>query len=408
MNISSKDLERLRALAAEQSELAHSPAMDALRADWEKHGRFAADSRPMVTMELWTFAEDILPPLMQCEGEDARRLERMLLSNIVNHTLFHDDTIVRDYLPISPSTSFTAFGLPPKVEHSDGLGHHFVPQIEDLEAEFDKLKASEFSVDVASAQRRADELNELFGDILPARVSGAALSCSPMGDIVRIMAMDNMYVAMYDYPELFHKMLGQLADDYCAFFDLMERSGAIMPTLGDTHLNQGTYCFTDELSDTARTTRDVWGYIDSQETSGVSPRMYAELVFPHYRTIIERYGLLSYGCCEATNGIWDSCLSTLPNLRKVSISPWCDEPFMGERLRGKRVVYLRKPTPNLLGVGDVLDEDEVRRHFSATVEAARGCTLEIAQRDVYRVSKSPEKVRRYVEIIRECLDKHQK
>ena len=81
---------------------------------------------------------------------------------------------------------------------------------------------------------------------------------------------------------------------------------------------------------------------------------------------------------------------------------------MGERLRGKRVVYLRKPTPNLLGVGDVLDEDEVRRHFSATVEAARGCTLEIAQRDVYRVSKSPEKVRRYVEIIRECLDKHQK
>ena len=65
--------------------------------------------------------------------------------------------------------------------------------------------------------------------------------------------------------------------------------------------------------------------MDSQETSGLSPRMYAEIVFPYYREVMAQFGLVSYGCCEATHAIWEDCLSKVPNLRKVSISPWCDE-----------------------------------------------------------------------------------
>ena len=76
---------------------------------------------------------------------------------------------------------------------------------------------------------------------------------------------------------------------------------------------------------------------------------------------------------------------------------------MGEHLRGRRIVYHRKPSPNFLGLGAVLDEDGVRTHINATLAAAQGCTLEFTQRDVYTINHDEAKARRYVELVRECI-----
>ena len=87
--------------------------------------------------------------------------------------------------------------------------------------------------------------------------------------------------------------------------------------------------------------------------------MFHDFIFPCYRQIASCYGKLSYGCCEPVHPVWED-LKTLPNLRKVSVSPWCDEEFMGEQLRRSNP-YL-KTQPNFLGVGTILEE-EVRRTF---------------------------------------------
>ncbi len=177
-------------------------------------------------------------------------------------------------------------------------------------------------------------------------------------------------------------------------------------------MGQGTWAFTNELPGYDQvgkrkfTPGDVWGFMDSQETVGISPQMYEEFIFPCYKKISEQFGLLSYGCCEPVHPIWDNCISKLKNLRKVSISPWCDQQFMGERLRGSRVIYHRKPSPNLLGVGGQLDEQAVREHIRETLMAARGCKLEITQRDVYTINHDISKAKRYVEIIREEIADH--
>ena len=160
----------------------------------------------------------------------------------------------------------------------------------------------------------------------------------------------------------------------------------------------------DEAAKRPFTTRDVWGFMDSQETVGMSPQMYQEFIFPCYQKISQQYGLLSYGCCEPVNPIWDSCLSKLDNLRKVSISPWCDEEFMGERLAGSKVIYHRKPSPNYLGVGTSLDEDGLRASLRKTFQAARGCKLEITQRDVYTINGDIGKAKRYVDIVKEEIE----
>ncbi|MDL2293329.1 hypothetical protein LJC60_01710 [Ruminococcaceae bacterium OttesenSCG-928-D13] len=47
----------------------------------------------------------------------------------------------------------------------------------------------------------------------------------------------------------------------------------------------------------------------------------------------------------------------------------------------------------------------MRAHIAATAKAATGCTLEVTQRDVYTVGGDAQKVVRYVQIIREELEK---
>ena len=118
MSISPSDRNILRDLAKQQLELAKSPKNESLIQAWKEHGAFKKGSRPMIMIELGTFAPEILPPLQKCEGDEARKLEWMLLSNIVNRTLFDDDTVVNDYLPVSISSYFVPFGLEVKVEHA--------------------------------------------------------------------------------------------------------------------------------------------------------------------------------------------------------------------------------------------------------------------------------------------------
>jgi len=400
----------LRDLAKKQMELANTPAMDALRADWNRHGVFASDSRPMIRIEVGSFSDDIIPQMLRCQSEAGRKLEWELIESTINHEYFKDDTLVLDYMPVTCHRYFVPFGIEVIWEHPEeaSLGHQFAPSIGDLEQDFHKLGKAIFGVEPETSQKIIDYKNEVIGDILPVRMSPFSMVCSPTQDIVHIMKMEDMFTAMYDYPELFHQMMDRLTDDYLEYYDLMEREKVFLPTVDDCHLCQGSYSFTDELPTKGMglKTKDIWIYMDSQETSGVSPEMFKEFIAPYYRKVAERYGLLSYGCCEAVDPIWESFLSTLPNLRKLSIAPWANEDYMGEQLRGKRIVYARKPFPNLLGVGDVLDEEAVKTHIGKTVEAAKGCHLEIIQRDVYRVSQSKEKVRRYVELIKNCCDVH--
>ena len=415
MKFSNHYSQRLRSLAQQQMEIAQSPKMSKIVNDWRAHGSFSKSSRPMVSIELWTFAHDVLEPLMACQEPEARNLEWQLLSNIVNHTLFDDDTVVNPYMGFYYKSQFIPFGLPAQIEHISGdnqsLGHHFVEQLTDLESSFEKLGKSGMTLGPKEETlRQMEEWDSLFGDFLPAKLVSPSLVCCPTQDVVHLMSMENMFYAMYDSPELFHKMLDMLTDNYLEFFGMLQNDDRLGATTEEQRVCQGTYCFTDALpaNKAHYDTTDIWGYMDSQETSGLSPAMYEEFIFPYYQKIMKHMGRVSYGCCEAVDPIWDNCISKIPNLGKVSISPWCNEEFMGERLSGKKTVYLRKPSPNLIGITKELDEDEVRRHFERTVQAAQGCWLEIVQRDVYRIYDTPDKVRRYVALIRQACEKHQK
>ena len=412
--ISHEDRQKLRDIANKQLDISKSPKMQGIINDWINHGSFSSNSRPMVRIELDTFADEIIPPLLNCEGTYARQIESRLYANFLNHTMFGDDTVVNPYYELRHFAGFMPFGIVPEKEYvksedpdTNSLGHHFVPQINDLEEDFPKLGKSIFSLMKKETLDEKQRLEDIFGDILPVKVSGGTQVASLTQDIVHIMSMEDMFTSMYDYPELFHMMMNNLTNDYLEFFNFLEKESVLTNTTGSQWLGQGTYCFTNELPQSKEifTTKDIWIYMDSQETVGVSPEMFDEFIFPYFKKIADKFGLLSYGCCEPVDPFYDKSLSRFNNLKKLSISPWCDEFSIAEKIRDQKIVYLRKPSPNYLGVGQNLDEDAIRKHIDKTLTAAKGCHLEFIQRDVYTVNKSPEKVKRYVDIIKECMNK---
>ena len=415
LTISPHDKDILRNLAKKQMECAHSETNLQNMADWKLHNA-CRGRRPMIHLELGTFAEEVIPRRLKCEGETARRLEWQLYDGFLNHDLFMDDRPVNDYFPVYWAIGFIPFGISieavyAKDREGRGLGHRFLHAINDLEDDFHKLGESRYGVDREATQRQLDLAADIFGDILIPKLTGYGLVSSPTQAIVHIMGMERMFISMYDCPGLFHEMMDRYTADTLASFNYMERERLLLPTIGAENLDQGSWCFTGELPESPQTTLDVWGYMDSQETVGVSPKMFGEFFFPYYKRIAQRMGLLSYGCCEPIHPIWDNYIETLGNVRKASISAWCDEGYMGERLRecnrdGRKIIYHRKPNPNFLGVGAVLDEEGLRLHIRDTLTAAKGCPLEITQRDVYTINHDEAKARRYIEIIRDEIEKH--
>lgn len=345
-------------------------------------------------------------------------METTLYCSFLNQELFDDDRVTPDYFALNYDTYFHLFGLNAQVsttkdaQGNDSIGYHYEPIVEDLEDDYGKLGPSVFGVDLDTTEKKRQAIENAIGDILPVRMQMNCLTSVPTQEVVHFMGMENMMYAMYDYPDLYKKMMDRIADDTLAYYHMLEGKRLILPTTAFEGVSQGSWAFNhelpgwDEWEKRPFTTKDVWGFMDSQESVGISPAMYEEFIFPCYEKISRNFGLFSYGCCEPVDPIWDNCISKLPNLRKVSISPWCNEEFMGERLQGRNVIFHRKPSPNLLGVDPVLDEDAVRKAIDKSLLAARGCKMEITQRDVYTIHHNIGKARRYVQIIREEIDKH--
>ena len=254
-----------------------------------------------------------------------------------------------------------------------------------------------------------DLVNDTIGDILPPRMTMASLGVSLSQHIVHLMGMESMIFAIMDYPEKFHHYISRIADDHIAYFKWLEEENLLLLNNGGNWLGQGSFGYSTELpgrdvGDGPVLLGDLWAMMESQETVSISPGMFEEFFFPYYDRVAQYFGKISYGCCEPVHPLWDSCISKYPGLRKVSISPWCDEEFMGERLRGSDVIFHRKPSPNYMGVDKVFNESGFREHFGKTLKAARGCKLEISYRDVYTLCGDPDRARNMVRIMREMIE----
>jgi len=400
--ITQKERDYLRELAKKQLEYANTPANKTREAAWHAHNDLTAKN-PIVTLEEWTFFKEVARPL-QCESPDARRLEDVLIKHLIGREDIDDDRATPDHLNVGLHTWFTPFNLQARADNKgNDLAYVYDAHINDLEEDFHKLGKSTWGVNAESTLAQIDLWQDIVGDILPVRkvFSGYA---SPTQWLVHLMHMETMLYSLVDYPELMHKAMDMVSADFVEYMCELDAGGHVVASNGSEAVAQGSYAYNSILQN--NDISGVWGYLDSQETVGISREMFKEFFFPYYKRIGDLFGWLNYGCCEAVHEIWENCISQMANVRKVSISPWCDEEYMGEVLRKAPVLYHRKPSPNFLGMDKVFDVAGFSEHITKTIKAACGCHLEFSFRDIYSLQGEKGRANQAYKIVKDLIERH--
>jgi hypothetical protein len=403
--------ETLRELARLQAEYANLPIMKERTERWYAHNALRGD-RPMVIVELDSFRSDLVK--LQCESPLAREIEETIKAETVRHELIDDDNVVPDcyYCPID--VKIDEYGIPMHKAHAvdslgRSLGYRDEHPITCIADDFRKLKPPSFTFDREAAESHENAIREIIGDILPVVRDDTEHRWHNMltPKIVQLMGMENWMMSMIDEPDEVHRLMRYLLDSCRQYLRWHEEMGLLTMNNGNHFAGAGSRGFTSELSlpaDGRVTSRCLWGNTNSQESSSISPEMYGEFVYPYVEELAREYGLLYYGCCEPVDPVWDRWLKNLPNLRKVSISAWCNEEMMGEAPRGGKVIYSRKPFPNFLGVDRTFDEEGFTAHIAKTLRCASGCRCEIIFRDVYTLTGDNTRAGRAVKIVRRLID----
>jgi hypothetical protein len=128
--------------------------------------------------------------------------------------------------------------------------------------------------------------------------------------------------------------------------------------------------------------------------------MHDEFILQYEKQLLEPFGLTGYGCCEDLSKKLDSVLQ-IPQIRRISISPFADVDRSAEKLAGRRAIFSWKPQPAHL-VGR-FDEQLIRKTLRHTLEVAdaHDCVLEIILKDTHTCEHTPERFDRWLEIARQ-------
>ena len=416
--LTAEEIPHLRGLAKRMAEIAALPVMRAREKIWTDTNDCVPGARPPFVMESGSFDRDFMPAsLLQCTTHEGRWLEQYFLRNIRHHEVLNDDHVCPASIDIHWRVWCDQFGVEIKMERAKDaegyeIGYHWEPPIKDLRNGFGDVKPARFGVNREETLEQKAYYENIFGDILAVDIRGDAFGNGSLtGAIVRLLTMENFFLAMYDCPDKLHELMAMLRDNAKRQALWAEAEGLLTLNNGNQYSCWSSFNFTTQLPRQPYFGKprlcDMWVRLISQETVGVSPEMFHEFCFPYYADLAAMYGFVYWGCCEPANPFWEKSLSKLPNLRAVSISRWADEAFMAAALEGRDIKYSRKPDPNLLSLHCDLDEAAWQAHLRATLEVAtrHNLPLEFIVRDVSTLRGNLPKARRAVELARAEIDR---
>ena len=400
----------LRDLARRVAEIAALPEMEERRALWRRHNSMEK-SRPAVYINPQGSWGELLPASsLECAGARARSIETDLRRRIYIYEHFASDNVIEAEWVVPKAVRNSGWGLEPRRRPSaqprGAFG--FDPVIMEP-SDLKKLRHPEVERDEAADGRSLAFAEELFGGILEVRLKGLpGLAYHLMNQYTALRGLDRVMLDMVENPGMLHDAMAFLEEGHHRLLQQYLELNLLSLNNDNTAIYTSGHGYTDELPQPGADPenvqpRDLWCWAEAQEMAQVSPEMHEEFIFAYEKRLLEPFGLNGYGCCEDLTRKLDFVL-TLPNLRRVSISPWADVEACAQRLRDE-VIFMWKPQPAHL-VGK-FNPDFVRKYMQRTMRAARenGCTLEIALLDTHTCEHHPERFDRWSEIVREEAEK---
>ena len=399
MLVSKKDRDILRELASQVAEIAVLPVQQETITLWKALNGLKP-ARPMVMIDQVCWNEiNIGDELtLRCRDSECRGYEEYLRHTLYQWKHFPVDMVVEPFIRVSKAIHDTGFGISVQEDiavtdpTNSVVGHNFVNQLQ-TEDDLQKIRMPRISHDQAETDRRLAVAHELFDGLLEVRLWGADPYLSLWDPISTWMGVQNVLYALVDQPDFMHRLVGKVTEGYLSMLEQLEEQRLLCEPQSLIHC---TGAYTDELpapgyNPERPRTKDLWMFGLAQMFSTVSPQMFKEFEVEYASRICARFGLVYYGCCDPLDGKMSE-VRMIPNVRKISMSPWVNED-RGAAQIGRDFVYSRKPSPAMLAV-DTFDPGRVRENLLATRRVCEkySCPLEIILKDISTVRYQPERL----------------
>jgi hypothetical protein len=403
--LSKQDVTIVRDLSARVAEIAALPIQEEKRALWRKLNA-KKPVRPMVTIDqvCWNEMNVGEELTLKCVDPECRGYEDELRRTLYQWKHFPVDMVVEPFMRVHKAVMNSGFGVDVKqdIAVSDPtnsvVGHAFVNQFE-TDADLEKIKTPVIQHDAAETARRLEVAHNLFDGTLDIFEQGADPYLSVWDPISTWMNVESVLYALIDRPEFMSALARRVVRGYMSMLDQLETQGLLAHHQSLIHC---TGAHTDELPapgfDPRRPrTKDIWMFGLAQMFSTLSPEMFETFEIEMCMPIFKRFGLVYYGCCDPLDRKMKQ-VRRIPNVRKISMSPWANEEIGAAEIKGD-YVYSRKPNPAQLASFE-FNEKEVRAHLQASVDvcARHGCPLELILKDISTVRYEPQRLWRWAEI----------
>lgn len=395
----------LRRLGSEIASIASLPVHREKARLWQKMNDLQQE-RPMVWINEIPWHEmNVNDELtLQTNHPWARDLEQNLRRTIYQWKHLPCDMVINDYLDCPIVYHTTDFGILEDVDtvftddKNEIYSRHFNVQIKEPE-DIEKIKLPKITYLEKATQYSLDAMNDLFSGIIPVKKVGQThIWYTPWDFLIRWWGIEEAMMDLYMRPEMVHAAYEKMVDAWMHELDQFEAQNLLSLDCNNTRIGSGGYGYTSHLPgqdfkpDYVRPI-NMWGCSNAQIFSSVSPEMHWEFALEHDQRWLKRFGLIYYGCCEPLD-IKADILKRIPNLRKVSVSPWVNTERAVEGL-GEKFVLSRKPSPAIFIDWDAA---EARKQLSDFKDAAKGCNMEFIMKDISTVKYQPQKLWEWADI----------
>lgn len=402
IRLPARDKAVLRALAGEVAEIAALPVHEEKAALWRRLNDLDS-ARPMVWVNeiCWNEMNVGDELTLRTRHPWAQDQERSLRRLLYQWRHLPGDMIVDGFLTCPLAIHSTDFGIIEDVdtikmdETSDICSRHFKILIKEPE-DIQKIRMPVVTHDEKATEIRYQAMCEVYDGIMPVRKSGQThIWFTPWDYLIRWWGVQEAMLDIIARPDMVHAAVDRMVDAWMAELDQFVEQNLLSLDCNNTRVGSGGYGYVSALPGPRFEPEHVkphnmWGCSNAQIFSDVSPDMHWAFAVEHDLRWLTRWGLTYYGCCEPLDGKIDM-LRRIPNLRKISVSPWCN-PERAVNEIGRDYVISHKPNPAILAETQ-WDPVQARKNIRAFLDAAGGqCHVELIMKDVSTVRYHPQRL----------------
>lgn len=353
---------------------------------------------------------------LRCSHPWAKNLEQSLRRIIYQRKHMPGDMIVSDFIECPKVFSTTDFGILEKTDtvftdaDNEIYSRHFKIQIQEVE-DIQKIKIPRITYMQKATQYNYEAMRDIFDGIIDVKLIGQThIWYTPWDFLIRWWGVEEAMTDLLERPEMVHQAYDRMVDAWMAELDQFEELNLLSLDNNNTRIGSGGYGYVSQLPGAnfdpgTVHPHNMWGCANAQILSSVSPNMHWEFALAHDLRWLERFGLTYYGCCEPLDNKI-SLLRKIPNLRKISVSPWCDTQKITRQV-GCDYVMSRKPNPAIFAEQSY-DEEEAERQLTDFMESAREGHVEIIMKDISTVHYHPENLWKWEKTAMKVAEKYAK